>query len=73
MEFCLENRSPQVKRLLFENAYMLVALYAAEIQYLDEYLYLTLAEEIRALERYEERVVVWFLKFFNALLSSLLV
>lgn len=52
---------------------MLVALYSTEIQYLDEYFYLTLAEEIKVLDRYEERVITWFLKFFNVMLSSLLV
>lgn len=44
MEFCLENRSPEVKKLLLEAACTLVAVYFSEIDLSMEYFYLTLAE-----------------------------
>lgn len=51
---------------------MLVALYIKEISFMDEYLYLTLAEEVKGIEKHEERGVIWFLKYFSILISSLL-
>ena len=51
---------------------MLIALYLKEISFMDEYFYLTLAEEIKGIEKHEERGVIWFLKYFNILISSLL-
>lgn len=61
-----------MKRLLFEIAYMLISLYPREISFMDEYFYLTLAEEIKGIEKHEERGVIWFLKYFSMLISSLL-
>jgi hypothetical protein len=42
-----------VKRLLFEIGYMLVTLYAKEISFIEEYFYLTIAEEIKNIEKYD--------------------
>ena len=39
--------------MLFEIGYMMVALYIKEISFMDEYFYLTLAEEIKGIEKHE--------------------
>lgn len=59
--------------MLFEIGYMLIALYPKEISFLDEYFYLTLAEEIKGIEKHEEKGVIWFLKYFSILINSLLI
>ena len=42
-----------MKRLLFEVGYMLVGIYLPYIALTDEYFYLTLAESIQNIEKYD--------------------
>jgi hypothetical protein len=52
---------------------MLITLYNSQISYIDEYFYLTLAESIKTVEKYDDHYIGWLLKYFRTLLSALLV
>ena len=51
---------------------MLVALYLRQIALNDEYFYLALAENIETIEKCDEKIGLWILRYFKQLLIQLL-